>query len=177
MVTAVGLLACIFLAVLPAAVHLEPHVLVAGSIAALICTGGLLIPSLGLALTGAVGSILVFSTTLLIAPSDNGIVQAIFLGIALFALLDATHYRLRFRGKSIDAPVVRWHLLNLAASTAVSLGVAMLFLILAIILSVQLDLSIRPLVAAAGAVLTMAAALGATRTGKTCDPNEGDVSE
>ena len=120
-------------------------------------------PSLGVTMTGAVGSLLVFSSALVISSAGNAIAQAILLGLALFALANATHYRLRFRRASVDASVAHTHLLNLAASTGLSLALAMLAVALVAVASIRLDLSIRPVLAATGAALVTVAALRALR--------------
>ena len=169
MVTVVGLLACLLIAALPVAVQPDMHLLAAGSAAALICTGGLLMSSLGLAVTGAIAALIVFSIALLMASGENACIEALLMGVALLTLLDSTHYRQRFNGASVDRPVTRAHLANLAMSVIVSLGVAALLAILAGALSIRLASSVRPMVAAAGTILVMVAVLRATH-GVTTHP-------
>jgi hypothetical protein len=177
MVTAVGVLACILLAVLPAAVCPERHVLIAAVTAAFVSAAGLLMPSLGVTMTGAVGSVLVFSVALVISSAGNAVAQAILLGLALFALLNATHYRLRFHRASVDASVPHKHLLDLAASTGLSLALAMLAVALAAVASIRFELLIRPVLAATGVALVTVAALRALQGTSAGGPPESDLSE
>lgn len=159
MVKAMGLIACLPIAVLPTAVRPDMHLLEAGVTAALLCAGGVLLPSLGLAIAGAIAALLVFSLALLLASGENAIIEAFVMGVALFGLLDATHHRQHFRTAVMDQSVVRMHLADVGTSVAVAFAVAVLLAGIAMGLSIGIDASARPVVAAAGAILVMAMVL------------------
>lgn len=165
MVKTIGLLACLLIAALSVAGQPEIHVLAAGAAAALICAGGLLLPSLGLAITGAIAALFVFSVSLLLNPAENVSIEALLLGVAVLIVLDATYCRQRFRRALIDKSVTRAHLADLATSVIMSFGVAALLAGLAAGLSIEFDPSIRPVLAAAGVILVMGAVLRATHRG------------
>jgi hypothetical protein len=162
MVTLIGLLACLASAALPFAVQPDPHLLEAGAVSGLICAVGLLLPSLGFAVTGAIAAILVFSAALLIAPSGAPIIEAVLLGVALLALLDATYYRGRFGGTAVARPMRRAHLASLGISVIASVGAAVLLVALAATLPLDLTAWFRPLAAAAGGILVMSMFLRGT---------------
>jgi hypothetical protein len=162
MMKTIGLLACVLIAALSVCSWPEIHLLAAGAAAALMCASGLLLPSLGLAITGAVASLLVFSISLLLNPVENVSIEAVLLGIALLIVLDATYYRQCFRRARIDRSVTREHLANLATTVIISLGVAALVAAFAAGISIGLDPSIRPVLAAAGAILVVGTVLRAT---------------
>jgi hypothetical protein len=162
MINAAGLLACLVIAAVPAIVQPERHLAAAGVIAALICAGGLVLASLGVALVGSVAALLVFSVSLLMGPSTNAAVPAVLLGVALFVLLDATLFHLSFRKAEIGRPVTRLHLATLSASAILSIAIAGLIVAVGAALSFDLDPLFRPIVAAVGAILVMVTVLGAT---------------
>jgi hypothetical protein len=159
MMKAMGLIACLLVAMLPAAVRPDMHVLEAGATAALLCVGGVLLSSLALAIFGAIVTLLVFSIALLLAPGENAIIEAFVMGVALFGSLDATHHRQHFHQAVTDKSVVRMHLAHVGASVAVAIGVAALLAGTAMSLPIGIDASARPIVAAAGVILVMAMVL------------------
>lgn len=156
MVTAVGLAACLLMVVLPAAVCPDVPVLAAGLTAALAGAAGLFLAAPARAVAGAIAA-------LLLAPDGNATMQAVLMGIALLALLDATSYRRRFRRRTIDPSVTRAHLASLGVSLAASIAVVALLAALATAPAAGVDAAARPVAAAAGAILVMAAVLRATR--------------
>ena len=64
-----GIAAVLLIAGVPCLVLPDLLVLCAGVVAAAVCAGGLLLPSLGLATAGAVLAVLVFSVALLVASA------------------------------------------------------------------------------------------------------------
>ena len=91
MVQLTGFIAILLIAGLPVLVQQNLPLVAAGIAAGAICAIAVLLPSLGLAVAGAIGALLVFSVALLMAPPAGALVAAILLGIALLALLDITH--------------------------------------------------------------------------------------
>ena len=150
MVRLIGFISILLIAGLPVLAQQSLSLVAAGIAAGAICATGLLLPSLGLAVTGAIGSLLVFSVALLMAPSASAFVAAILLGIALLTLLDLTYYRQRFRGAMIEPAVARAHLVNLALSVLASVGAIVLLAGFVEILSISLDATIGPIVATFG---------------------------
>jgi hypothetical protein len=146
---------------LPVLVQQSLSLVVAGIAAGAICAIAFLLPSLGLAVTGAIGALLVFSVALLMAPSASAFVAAIPLGIAWLTLLDLTYFRQRFRGAMIEPAVARAHLANLALSVLVSVGAIVLLAGFVGLLSINLDTTTRPIVATFGGILVIAAVLHA----------------
>jgi len=159
MMRAMGLIACLPIAVVPVAVRPDMHLLEAGSIAALLCAGGVLLSSLALAIFGAIVALLIFSIALLLAPGENAVIEAFVMGVALFGLLDATHHVQHFHQTETDKSVVRTHLVHVGASVVVAFGVAALLAATAMSLPIGIDASARPIVAAAGVILVMALVL------------------
>ena len=166
MVQLTGFIAILLIAGLPVLVQQNLPLVAAGIAAGAICAMAVLLPSLGLAVAGAIGALLVFSIALLMAPPAGALVAAILLGIALLALLDITHYRQRFRGAMVEPAVARAHITDLALSVAASVGAIVLLAGIVEVLSIGLDASIRPIVATSGGILVMVALLLAvTRLG------------
>jgi len=162
-ITWVGLLVCVLIAALPVAVLPELPMLAAGGAAGLICAGGLALPSLGLAVTGAVIALLVFAAALLIAPAQNASFQAFLLGLSLLILLDATFFRSRFRKLTVAPSIARAHLKYLAASGAYSIVSAALLAVAGDAFPLPLAAPLRPILAGAGAVLVIGAVVHGTR--------------
>jgi hypothetical protein len=162
MVRLTGFISIVLIAGLPVFVQQSLLLVAAGIAASSICAIALLLPSLGLAVTGAIGALLVFSAALLIAPSASAFVAAILLGIALLTLLDLTYYRQRFRKAMIEPAVAHAHLANFTLSVLVSVGAIVLLAGFGEILSISLDATIRPIAATVGGILVMVALLQAT---------------
>lgn len=161
MVQLIGIVAILLVAVLPAAVQPGLHLLAVEAAIGVTCAGGLLLPSLGLAVTGAIAALLAFSATLVIAPSASAIPQAVAMGTGLLVLLDLTYFRQRLAGSDVGAGVVLGHLANLAISVLLSVGAAALLIGVAVTMPVDLDPMVRPVMAAAGVILVLAALLRA----------------
>jgi hypothetical protein len=159
MVQLTSFISIVLIAGLPVLVQQSLPLVVAGIAAGAICATAVLLPSLGLAVTGAIGALLVFSAALLMAPSARAFTAAILLGIALLTLLDITYYRQRFRGAMIEPLVARAHLTNLVLSVLASVGAIVLLTGSVKILSIGLDASIRSIVATSGGILVMVALL------------------
>lgn len=162
MVRLSGVAAVLLIAGVPCLVLPERHMLGAGVMAAAICAGGLLLPSLGLATTGAVLAVLVFSVALLVASAANAVLAAMLMGIAVLVLLDATHYHQRFSRSAITPGVVREHLGQLGTTILVSMLAVGVLVVVSDAFSLGLDAVLRPVVAAGGGVLVVLAILRAT---------------
>jgi hypothetical protein len=159
MVQLTGFISIMLIAGLPVLVQQSLPLAAAGLAAGAISAIALLLPSLGLVVTGAIGALLVFSVALLMAPSAHPIAAAILLGIALLTLLDLTYYRQRFRSAMIEPAVAHAHLANLALSVLVSVGAIVFLGGFVEIFSISLDATTRPIVATFGGILVMAALL------------------
>ena len=162
MVRLSGLAALLPIAGAPWLVLPERHVLAAGVVAAAICAGGLLLPSLGLATAGAVLAVLVFSVALLVASATNSVIAAMLMGIAVLMLLDATHFQQRFSRSAIAPGVMRAHLGQLGATILLSALAVGALAVVSDAFWLGLDAALRPAVAAAGGILVVLAILRAT---------------
>jgi len=162
MVRLSGLAALLLIAGTPWLVMPERHVLGSGVVAAAICAGGLLLPSLGLATAGAVLAVLVFSVALLAASAPNSVMAAMLMGIAVLMLLDATHFQQRFSRSAITTGVMRAHLGQLGAAILVSVLAVVVLAVMSDAFWLGLDAALRPAVAAAGGILVVLAILRAT---------------
>lgn len=157
-----GIAAVLLIAGVPCLVLPERHVLGAGVVAAAICAGGLLLPSLGLATAGAVLAVLVFSVALLVASAANAVMAAMLMGIAVLVLLDATYFHQRFNRSVITPGVVRAHLGQLGATILISVLAVGVLAVVSDAFWLGLDAALRPAVAAAGGILVVLAILRAT---------------
>ena len=101
-----GIAAALLIAGVPCLVLPERHVLGAGVVAAAICAGGLLPPSLGLATAGAVLAVLVFSVALLVASAANAVMTSLPGEAGRRCRLSGTAVRHR-RGRSSATPLGR----------------------------------------------------------------------
>ena len=162
MVRLSGIIALLLIACVPCLVLPERHVLGAGVVAAAVCAGGLLLPSLGLATAGAVLAVLVFAVALLAASAANTVMAAMLLGVALLVLLDATHFQQRFGQSAISPGVVRAHLGQLGATVMLSVLAVGVLAVVSDAFWLGLDAALRPAVAAAGGILVVLAILRAT---------------
>jgi hypothetical protein len=154
-----GIAAVLLIAGVPCLVLPDLLVLCAGVVAAAVCAGGLLLPSLGLATAGAV---LVFSVALLVASAANAVMAAMLMGIAVLVLLDATHFHQRFSQSAIMPGVVRAHIGQLGATILVSVLAVGVLAVVSDVFWLGLYAALRPAVAAAGGILVVLAILRAT---------------
>ena len=164
MVRLTGVIAIVLIAGLPVLVLPEIHLLEASVVAATICLAGLLMASLGLAVLGAVLALLVFSVALLLMASADAIVEAVLMGIAVLTLLDVAYYRQCFLRSAVEPEVTPAHLSGLAISVLLSILAAVILVIVADVLSLNIEASVRPVIAAGGGILVMAAILWAAKT-------------
>ena len=162
MVRLSGLAALLLIAGAPCLVLPERQVLCAGVVAAAICAGGLLLPSLGLATAGAVLAVLVFSVALLVASAANAVMAAMLMGIAVLMLLDATHFLQQFNRSAITRGVMCTHLGQLGVTILVSVLAVGMLAVVSDAFWLGLDAALRPAVAAAGGILVVLAILRAT---------------
>ena len=162
MVRLSGIAAVLLIASVPCLVLPERHVLGAGVVAAAICAGGLLLPSLGVAIVGGLLAILVFSVALLVASATNAVLAAMLMGIAVLVLLDATHFHQRFSRSVIATGVIRVHLGQLGAAILLSVLAAGVLAMVSDAFVLGLDSALRPAMAAAGGILVVLAILRAT---------------
>lgn len=167
MVRLSGLIAVLLIAGLPALVLPEVHLMGACVAAAAISLAALLFASLGLAICGAILALLIFSVALLITSSTDAIVEAALMGIAVLTLLDVAYYQQRFRNSAVEPDVAREHVSGLAVSVLISVLVAGVLALVAEVLSIDLDASTRPIIAASGGILVMVAILWAATTAVT----------
>jgi hypothetical protein len=157
-----GIAAVLLIAGVPCLVLPDLLVLCAGVVAAAVCAGGLLLPSLGLATAGAVLAVLVFSVALLVTSATNVVMAAMLMGIAVLVLLDATHFHQRFSRSAITAGVQRAHLGQLGATVLVTVLAVGVLAVVSDALWLGLDAALRPALAAAGGILVVLAILRAT---------------
>jgi hypothetical protein len=157
-----GIAAVLLIAGVPCLVLPDRLVLCAGVMAAAVCAGGLLLPSLGLATAGAVLAVLVFSVALLVASAANAVMAAMLMGIAVLVLLDATHFHQRFSRSAIMPGVVRAHIGQLAATILVSVLAVGVLAVVSDVFWLGLYAALRPAVAAVGGILVVLAILRAT---------------
>ena len=157
-----GIAAVLLIAGVPCLVLPDRLVLCAGVVAAAVCAGGLLLPSLGLATAGAVLAVLVFSVALLVASAANAVMAAMLMGIAVLVLLDATHFQQRFSRSAITSGVVRAHLGQLGATVLVSALAVGVLAVVSDVFWLGLYAALRPAVAAVGGILVVLAILRAT---------------
>jgi hypothetical protein len=162
MVRLSGLVALLLIAGAPYLVLPERHVLGAGVVAAVICAGGLLLPSLSLTTAGAVLAVLVFSVALLVASATNSVIAAMLMGIAVLILIDATYFHQRFSRSAITPGVMGAHLGQLGATILVSVLAVGVLAVVSDAFWLGLDAALRPAVAAAGGILVVLAILRAT---------------
>jgi len=162
MVRLSGLAALLLIAGAPCLVLPERHILAAAVVAAAICAGGLLLPSLGLATAGAVLAMLVFSVALLMTSATNSVIAAMLMGIAVLMLLDATYFHQRFGRSAITPGVMRAHISRLGATILISVLAVGALAVVSDAFWLGLDAALRPAVAAAGGILVVLAILRAT---------------
>lgn len=158
---ATGLVACIIAAVLPPAVYANPIVAAAAAVAATFCAAGLLLPHLGLVVTGAVGAMLVFASALLAVPDANASVAGALLGLSIWVVLSCTYFRQRFRAVFVDHAVRRAHAVALAKAALISVVAAALLAATAFLVPAIPVPYARSLLPAVGAILVMTVVLHA----------------
>jgi hypothetical protein len=159
MVRLSGVLAVLLLAGMPALVLPDARMLPVAAAVAAVCAGGLLLPSLGLATAGAVVALVVFSIALLLVPTSDAVVAATLMGIAVVTLFDATYYQQRFGRLAIGTGVARAHLTHLAVMVLAAFLAAGVLVLVGSLLWLDLDGTLRPLLAAAGGILVVLAIL------------------
>jgi hypothetical protein len=155
-ITALGLLDCALLGLVPYAVDPARHVLAVGIAAALVCFCGLMLASIWLATFGAVVGLSVFAAAAM-SPASGAVLPAILLGLFLFILLDTTYFRSRFREYRLDPTIVRSHLRQLAEFAACAIVASAALVAVALAAPMTAMAAMRPLIAAVGAVLAMVA--------------------
>ena len=157
-----GLLAVLLVGGLPVVMLPDVRMLEAGAVVWAVCTVALLLPSLGLAVLGSIAGVLVFSVSLLIA-SSGAVVAAVLMGLAILTLLDATYYEQRFRAAGVKPHVAARHLAQMAVHVSVGVLGAVTIVLLAPVLSEDLDATVRSFVAALGIALVLGAMMWRAR--------------
>lgn len=164
MIWVLGLAGSCVVGVVPTLLQPYPYLAAASGISGVICATALLLPSLGLALVGSVGGIIVFSIALITSSTESGSGHALLMGIGLLFVLHATHHR-RFPSAAVTPAVARATVDSLAATILWSIAAAGLVTVLSETVSVALAGSVRAVVTAAGCVIAMAALVHAARPG------------
>jgi hypothetical protein len=154
-ITALGLLDCALLGLLPYVVDSARHALTAGIAAALVCFCGLMLASIWLATFGAVLTLSVFAVSAMMSLANGAVLPAILLGLFLFILLDTTYFRSRFREYRLDPAIVRSHLRQLAELAACAIVASAALVAVALAAPMTAMAAIRPVIAAMGALLAM----------------------
>ena len=155
MMRAAGLCGALLIAVSLVLTLPDEHVLEAGAVVALTGAIAVLWRSPGLAIVASVVGLLVFSVVLLLAPPGSHVIEAVLLGIGLLILLEGSHFELRFRiaGRQIAAD----HLRSLGRCILLSAVLALLTGVVPVVMSAEVNASVRPIIAGFGGVLIVVA--------------------
>jgi hypothetical protein len=151
-----GLCAAVFIAISPALVLPDVYVIEAGAVVGVLCAAAVLVPSLALAVFGAITALLVFATTLLLMRTPYALFAAVLLGLGLLMLLDATHFERRFARSKGKAWIVSNHLAALGTAALLSITIASAIAVGAAMVSQGLDPLARTSLAAFGGILVIA---------------------
>jgi hypothetical protein len=151
-----GILAVLLVGGIPVLMLPDIRMLAAGAVVWAVCIVALLLPSLGLAVLGAIAGLLMFSGSLLIA-SSNAVTEAVLMGIAILILLDATYFEQRFRTVDVRLHVAADHLSQMAGYVLVGLLGAVIIILLTPVLSQDLGATIRSFMAGLGIILVLGA--------------------
>jgi hypothetical protein len=157
MIRVAGLCAAVLIAVSPTLVFPDVHVFEAGAVVGVLCVAAVLVPSLALAVFGAIAALLVFATALLLMRTPYSLFAALLLGLGLLILLDTTHFQQRFARSEGKAWIVRNHLSILGAAALLSITTALALAVGAATVSQELEPLVRTGLAAAGGILVIAA--------------------
>jgi len=156
MMRAVGIFAALLVGGLPVVMLPDLRVLEAGVVVWAVCAAALLSRSLGLAVVGSIAGVLLFSASLLIT-SSGAILEGVVMGIAILTLLDATSFVRRFRAAGATLHVGVDHLLLMAVYVLLAVVGALAIVVVAPVLSQDLDATIRSFIVASGVVLVLGA--------------------
>ena len=157
MIRVVGLCTAVLIAISPALAFADGHVFEAGAVVGVLCVAAVLVPSLALAVFGAITALLVFATTLLFMRTPYTLFVALLLGLGLLALLDAAHFEQRFARSEGKAWIVRNHLATLSAAILLSITTALAIAAGGAMISQELDPVVGTGLAAFGSILVIAA--------------------
>jgi hypothetical protein len=147
----------VLIAISPALAFPDVHVFEAGAVVGVLCVSAVLVPSLALAVFGAITALLVFATALLLIRTPYTLFAALLLGLGLLILLDTTHFEQRFARSEGRARIVRNHLSILGAAALLSITTALAIAVGAAVVSQELDLLVRTALAAFGGILIITA--------------------
>jgi hypothetical protein len=152
-------LAIVLIAVLPWWVKPTWVVAVLAIGTALFCSAGLLWRSLGVTLTGCVLAVVDLALALWWSAASMSVFGAVAFGLLLLLLLDSTEFANRFAGAEIDPSTWRAQVACWIARAAICFGAAVLLVVIASALTLVMPTSGRPVVAAAGGLVTFIVAL------------------
>jgi len=152
-----GLCAAVLIAISPALAFPDVHVFEAGAVVGVLCVAAVLVPSLALAVFGAITALLVFAAALLLMRTPYTVFAALLLGLGLLILLDTTHFEQRFSRSEGKAWIIRNHLSTLGVAVMLSIVTALAIAVGAAMVSQELDPLVRTGLAAFGGILIIAA--------------------
>ena len=156
MIRLTGFLAVLLIGGLPVLMLPDVRMLEGSAVVWIVCAAALLLPSLGLAVLGSVAALLMFSVALLIAASGS-VIEAMLMGIAILTLLDITYFEQRFGAADGKLHVAADHLSQMAVFVVLSVLGAVMIVLLASVLSQDIDATSRSFIAAFGAILVFGA--------------------
>jgi hypothetical protein len=153
--------AIIWIAVVPISVKPTWAVGTLAIATGLFCFVGLLWRSLAATLTGCVLAVIALTLALWWSAASMSVFGAVAFGLALLFLLDSTHFAERFAGAQIDGSAWRAQLAWWIGRAALCFVVAILLTLIASAVDLVIPASGRPMIAAAGALVAILAALSA----------------
>lgn len=156
MMRVAGFIAVLLVGGVPVVMLPDVRMLEAGAVVWAMCGVALLLRSLGLAVLGSIVGVMLFCASLLLGFS-GAIVEAVLMGIAILTLLDATYFEQRFRTAVTKQHVAAHQLVAMAVFVLAGVVGAVTVVLLAPVLSQDLDATLRSFVVAFGIVLVLGA--------------------
>jgi len=157
---ALGLVAAAVLGGVPSLLWPEWHLVAACVAAASAAAGGIMLPSLSLALVGAILAIFAFAVALLTVPAGNALPAALLMGAAVLAVLELSALEERAGRAGLGPGLLRATLARLGATISLAAACTFLLAVPAALLPLRWSGQFRPLVALGGALMAFAAAAG-----------------
>jgi hypothetical protein len=128
-------------------------------VAGLFCLAGVLLLSLASALIGCVFALIDLAIALWWTAPSISVFGAVAFGLALLFLLEIVHFASRFRGAEIDRSAWRAQMAWWIGRAAISVGAAVVVVLVASLLTWVLPSFGRPIFAGAGALAAFIAAM------------------
>lgn len=160
-VRALALLSMVVLVTIPTLGHLNSGSVAVAALAGALCVAGVLGRVSALVTAGASLTLVQYTLTLVITDAPASVLGAVGFGVTLALVVDVSEFCRRFHGATVSPSAWRGQARHWLVSVAVGAGLASSVGAVAVLIRIGAPPGLYPLLAAAGALVTVAGVAGA----------------